>query len=189
MKFDTLKEQHAKRNPEDLEIDFGMQSTCQYSISPKTCLQELGLDMLACLLVYTSISVYYLKLWIQFFYLVLSEDQFQLEDEDIPYQEDPVSYDSDVIETAAIDDDNEEEEEEEEEEGDEETTNADLGSGWGRIIFTPVRRGKQVAMDVCRATNREGSEGSFDRVVITQSKNPTLHRQARRSLWGDLWPF
>lgn len=136
MKFDTLKEQHAKRNPEDLEIDF--------------------------------------------------EDQFQLEDEDIPYQEDPVSYDSDVIETAAIDDDNEEEEEEEE---DEETTNADLGSGWGRIIFTPVRRGKQVAMDVCRATNREGSEGSFDRVVITQSKNPTLHRQARRSLWGDLWPF
>ncbi|CBI34552.3 Methyltransferase-like protein 17, mitochondrial [Vitis vinifera] len=139
MKFDTLKEQHAKRNPEDLEIDF--------------------------------------------------EDQFQLEDEDIPYQEDPVSYDSDVIETAAIDDDNEEEEEEEEEEGDEETTNADLGSGWGRIIFTPVRRGKQVAMDVCRATNREGSEGSFDRVVITQSKNPTLHRQARRSLWGDLWPF
>ncbi|KAJ9706293.1 hypothetical protein PVL29_001695 [Vitis rotundifolia] len=140
MKFDTLKEQHAKRNPEDLEIDF--------------------------------------------------EDQFQLEDEDIPYEEDPVSYDSDVIETAAIDDDNEEEEEEEEEEDeDEETTNADLGSGWGRIIFTPVRRGKQVAMDVCRATNREGSEGSFDRVVITQSKNPTLHRQARRSLWGDLWPF
>lgn len=24
MKFDTLKEQHAKRNPEDLEIDYGM---------------------------------------------------------------------------------------------------------------------------------------------------------------------
>lgn len=27
MKFDTLKEQHAKRNPEDLEIDFGMRFT------------------------------------------------------------------------------------------------------------------------------------------------------------------
>lgn len=24
MKFDTLKELHAKRNPEDLEIDYGM---------------------------------------------------------------------------------------------------------------------------------------------------------------------
>lgn len=24
MKFETLKEQHARRNPEDLEIDYGM---------------------------------------------------------------------------------------------------------------------------------------------------------------------
>jgi hypothetical protein len=30
MKFETLKEQHAKRNPEDLEIDYG---TSEYSIS------------------------------------------------------------------------------------------------------------------------------------------------------------
>nr|DAD46326.1 TPA_asm: hypothetical protein HUJ06_004556 [Nelumbo nucifera] len=131
MKFDTLKEQHAKRNPEDLEIDF--------------------------------------------------EDQFESEDEDIPYEEDPVSYDSDITEVDAID--------EHEEEEDQEAAHADLGSGWGRIIFTPVRRGKQVAMDVCRSTKRDGSEGSFERVVITRSKNPTLHRQARRSLWGDLWPF
>ncbi|KAK9275025.1 hypothetical protein L1049_022283 [Liquidambar formosana] len=131
MKFETLKEQHAKRNPEDLEIDF--------------------------------------------------EDQFESEAEDIPYEEDPVSYDSDVTETDAIDENDEEEEEE--------AAHADLGSGWGRIIFTPVRRGKQVTMDVCRSTKRDGSEGSFERVVITQSKNPTLHHQARRSLWGDLWPF
>lgn len=27
MKFDTLKEQHAKRNPEDLEIDYGMRDS------------------------------------------------------------------------------------------------------------------------------------------------------------------
>ncbi|KAF5935435.1 hypothetical protein HYC85_026564 [Camellia sinensis] len=31
-------------------------------------------------------------------------------------------------------------------------TRADLGSGWGRIIHTPIRRGKRVEMDVCRAT-------------------------------------
>jgi ribosomal protein RSM22 (predicted rRNA methylase) len=25
-------------------------------------------------------------------------------------------------------------------------------------------------------------------VVVTKSKNPTLHHQAKRSIWGDLWP-
>lgn len=132
MKFETLKEQHAKRNPEDLEIDY--------------------------------------------------EDQFESEGEDVPYEDDPISYDSDIIETDAITENDEEEEEQE-------TARADLGSGWGRIIYTPVRRGRRVEMDVCRATNRDGSEGLFERIVITQSKNPTLHHQARRSLWGDLWPF
>ncbi|KAF8379988.1 hypothetical protein HHK36_027456 [Tetracentron sinense] len=134
LRFDTLKEQHAKRNPEDLEIDY--------------------------------------------------EDQFKSEAEDIPYEEDPVSYDSDVTEVDDIDEHEEEEEEEEEE-----VAHADLGSGWARIIFAPVRRGKQVAMDVCRSTKHDGSEGSFERIVITQGKNPTLHKQARRSFWGDLWPF
>uniref|UniRef100_A0A5B7BD60 Methyltransferase-like protein 17, mitochondrial n=1 Tax=Davidia involucrata TaxID=16924 RepID=A0A5B7BD60_DAVIN len=133
MKFDTLKQQHAKRNPEDLEIDY--------------------------------------------------EDQFESDPEDVPYEEDPVPYDSDITETDAIIENDEEEEE------DEETARADLGSGWGRIIYTPVRRGKRVEMDVCRAINRDGSEGSFERIVMTHSKNPTLHHQARRSVWGDLWPF
>ncbi|KAK4338533.1 hypothetical protein RND71_043020 [Anisodus tanguticus] len=132
MKFETLKEQHARRNPEDLEIDY--------------------------------------------------EDQFISEDEDVE-DEDPISYDSDVTETDAIT-----ENDDWEEEG-EETAHADLGGGWGRIIYSPLRRGKRIEMDVCRSMNREGTEGSFDRIVITKSKNPTLHHQARRSLWGDLWPF
>ncbi|KAL6005635.1 hypothetical protein ACLOJK_006205 [Asimina triloba] len=132
MKFETLKEQHARRKPEDFEIDF--------------------------------------------------EDQFRSEDDDIPFEEDRVPYASDMTEA---DIPNEAEKVEEEEEA----VHAGVGSGWGRIIFTPVRRGRLVEMDVCRATKRDGSEGSFERVVITQSKNPTLHHQARRSLWGDLWPF
>lgn len=103
------------------------------------------------------------------------------------YEEDDdntASYDSDLSEEtdAAIENDNDEEEEEE-------SPRADLGSGWGRIIYMPFKRGKRVELDVCRATNSEGTEGSFDRVVITQSKNPTLHHQARRSIWGDLWPL
>ncbi|CAH9065757.1 unnamed protein product [Cuscuta epithymum] len=132
MKFETLKEQHARRNPEDLEIDY--------------------------------------------------EDQFPSENEDdLNEEEDPVSYNSDDTESDTITVDDGEWEAEE--------ATADLGTGWGRIIYSPIRRGKLVEMDVCRATNVEGTQGSFDRIIITKSKNPTLHHQARRSLWGDLWPF
>lgn len=98
----------------------------------------------------------------------------------IPYEEvDPSAYDSDVMETDNIIDNDEYQEE---------TINANLGGGWGRIVFPPVRRGRQVHMNICRSTNPDASEGSFDHEVITQTKNPTLHRQARKSFWGDLWP-
>ncbi|XP_008239203.1 PREDICTED: uncharacterized protein LOC103337812 [Prunus mume] len=133
LNFETLKEQQAKRSPEDLEID----------------LEELN-----------------------------SSQQADL----IPFEEpDPVNYDSDVMETDVANENDEEEEDE--------TGHADLGGGWGRIIYMPVRRGKQVTMDVCRSTKRDGSEGELQRVVVTKSKNPALHQQARKSIWGDLWPF
>ncbi|GLU21230.1 hypothetical protein SLE2022_373800 [Rubroshorea leprosula] len=140
IEFETLKEQHAKRNLEDLEIDY--------------------------------------------------EDLIKLNEaaDIVPFEEtDTTNYDSDVMEVDKDDDDNDKEDEEDG--NDEETGHADLGGGWGRIIFSPVHRGRQVAMNVCRSTNRDASEGSFERIVVTQSKNPALHHQARRSLWGDLWPF
>jgi hypothetical protein len=37
MKFETLKERHAKRKPEDLIIDYGKLSTHDYSSSPFVC--------------------------------------------------------------------------------------------------------------------------------------------------------
>uniref|UniRef100_A0A803PP75 Methyltransferase-like protein 17, mitochondrial n=1 Tax=Cannabis sativa TaxID=3483 RepID=A0A803PP75_CANSA len=139
MKFDTLKEQHAKRNPEDLEIDY----------------EDL-----------------------------VKQQQQQQQQDIVLYEEpDPVTYDSDVMETTDVDEINEIDDDDDEE------TPADLGSGWGRIIFSPIRRGKQVTMNICRSTKPDGSEGAYDRVIVTKSKNPTLHHQARRSLWGDLWPF
>ncbi|WOL07008.1 37S ribosomal protein S22, mitochondrial [Canna indica] len=130
MEFETLKERHAKRNPEDLIIDF--------------------------------------------------EDQLRSEtDEESPFEDALVPYASDIAETNMFHgNDNEEEQ-----------THANLGSGWGRIIYMPVRRGRQIQMDICRSTKRDGSQGAFEHMVVTQSKNPTLHLQARRSLWGDLWPF
>ncbi|ONK81826.1 uncharacterized protein A4U43_C01F33260 [Asparagus officinalis] len=132
MEFETLKEQHAKRNPEDLIIDY--------------------------------------------------EDQFgSEEDEESEFEDSLVPYASDVGETSMFHEHDDEEEEEED--------RADVGGGWGRIIYAPVRRGRQIQMDVCRSTKRDGSEGAFQRVVVTKSKNPALHHQARRSLWGDLWPF
>lgn len=67
-------------------------------------------------------------------------------------------------------------------------TRADLGGGWGRIVHSPARRGRLVEINVCRSTNRECSAGAFDRVVLTKTYDPTLHMQAKKSLWGDLWP-
>lgn len=134
MKFETLKERHAKRNPEDLIIDY--------------------------------------------------DEQFPSEeDEEAPVnaEDSLVPYDSDAQELGLF--------HETEEEFKEQSVRADLGGGWGRIIYSPIRRGRQVQLDVCRATKRDASEGAFERVVVTQSKNPTMHHQARRSLWGDLWPF
>ncbi|KAJ0049233.1 hypothetical protein Pint_14862 [Pistacia integerrima] len=134
MKFDTLKEQNAKRNPEDLEIDYE--------------------DLL----------------------------KLQAEAEDRRHElVNPVYYDSDGDDD--VDKDLEVEEKEDE------TGLANVGGGWGRIIFGPVQRGRQVTMDVCRSIKRDCSEGTFEHVVMTRSENPKLHRLARKSFWGDLWPF
>lgn len=137
MKFETLKEMHAKRIPEDLDIDTENQFTTE-----------------------------------------ASAEGDQYEDHPAP------SCDSDMSETDSIT-----EIDDAKEDYEVEKPQADLGSGWGRIIYMPLRRGKRVEFDVCRAMNYEGTEGSFDRVVVTQSNNPLLHHQARRSIWGDLWPL
>lgn len=116
--------------------------------------------------------------------LTLPDDLVKQQEEQalVPYDEpDPATYDSDAMETTDVEDNSEVEEEE--------TNHAGLGGGWGRIIFSPIRRGKQVTLNVCRSTKQDGSEGSYERIIITKSKNPALHCQAKKSLWGDLWPF
>lgn len=114
-------------------------------------------------------------------YIFLSEDQFPIRnDEESSFEDALVPYASDTAETNLFHQNDKEDYEED--------VHANLGSGWGRIIYTPVRRGRQIQMDVCRSTERDGSEGAFEHVVVTQRKNPDLHLQARRSLWGDLWP-
>ncbi|CAM8902517.1 unnamed protein product [Rhodiola kirilowii] len=132
-----------------------------------------------------------------------------LEDKEIDYEEatmeqneetiddeDPIRYDSDASEPepepepdVSGEDDNCENEDDSSNSHKAKVDTADIGSGWGRIVFWPVHRGNLVEMNVCRAENREGTSGSFDRVIVTRSQNPDLHFQAKRSIWGDLWPF
>ncbi|XP_047166969.1 methyltransferase-like protein 17, mitochondrial isoform X1 [Vigna umbellata] len=151
VEFETLKEQHAKRNPEDLEIDYEDWMKLQQA---DDTLHEVA-D---------------------------AADDLETGDTSCEVVN-AVSYDSDAVETDGDDDSDNDYERREE------RASADLGGGWGRIVFMPVRRGRQVTMNVCRSTKKDASEGSYDRIVVTKSKNPTLHHQAKRSIWGDLWPF
>lgn len=121
---------------------------------------------------------------------MFADDQFETEDDNIiSFEEDPVLYPSDVAETSLFHQEDNNNDDENIEEGSEDQPHAGLGGGWGRILYMPHRRGRQVSMDICRATKRDASEGALQRLVVTQSKNPALHFQARRSIWGDLWPF
>ncbi|KAI5080638.1 hypothetical protein GOP47_0003821 [Adiantum capillus-veneris] len=79
-------------------------------------------------------------------------------------------------------------EEDEETEDEDAGAIADFGSGWGRILFHPARRGKRVVLDVCCSANRNGTKGLMDRITVSKTDNRVLHFQARRSRWGDLWP-
>ncbi|AET02434.1 hypothetical protein MTR_8g040530 [Medicago truncatula] len=36
-----------------------------------------------------------------------------------------------------------------------------LGGGWARILFMPIRRGRQVTINVCRSIKRDVSKGEF----------------------------
>jgi ribosomal protein RSM22 (predicted rRNA methylase) len=99
-----------------------------------------------------------------------------------------VSENSNSDEGEDEDEDEEEEEQEEEQEQEQENVVADMGSGWGRILFHPVRRGKRVIVDVCSSANENGTKGSLDRITLSSTTNKVLHFQARRSRWGDLWP-
>jgi 5-oxoprolinase (ATP-hydrolysing) len=152
---------------------------------PRESQKILSLTMVIFIHGYSSSPLY---LWcLKIMFLVpafFSDDQFPSEeDEEVPVDggDSLVPYASDEHELSLFHDSEEAEEDQ--------TIRADLGGGWGRIIYSPIRRGRQVQMDVCRSTKRDASEGTFERVVVTRSKNPTLHFQARRSLWGDLWPY
>lgn len=80
--------------------------------------------------------------------------KLQQEADNIPYEEvDPATYDSVVMDTDAAD------------QKKKKLPMLILGGSWGRLIFSPVNRGRQVTIDVCRSTKQDGSEDSFEHVV------------------------
>lgn len=105
------------------------------------------------------------------------------DDGDVEFVEDTLSNQDEQS-----DEDSYEEEEEEEEEvmG---NTVADVGSGWARIVRTPIRRGRRTILDLCAATEKDGSRGEVTRVVCSRrGRAAPLHPLARKARWGDLWP-
>lgn len=98
------------------------------------------------------------------------------------------SSDIELAEGSSNEEGGESQELKEEEEEDTDEPVADMGSGWGRILFHPVRRGKRVIIDVCCSANRNGTKGMLDRITLSSTTSRVLHFQARRSRWGDLWP-
>lgn len=112
------------------------------------------------------------------------------EEDDFEFIEDPLNKQDETHEESD-DDSNELEEYEEEDDGEVVTGNrvADVGSGWARIVRTPIRRGRRTMLDLCAATEKDGSRGEVTRVVCSRRGHAAaLHPQARKSRWGDLWP-
>lgn len=114
-------------------------------------------------------------------------------EEEFEFIEDPLSKLDGTREES--EDDSHDPEEYEAEEDDEENDVvignrvADVGSGWARIVRTPTRRGRRTVLDLCAATEKDGSRGAITRVVCSRrGDTASLHPQARKSRWGDLWP-
>jgi hypothetical protein len=118
------------------------------------------------------------------------DDDFELLD-DSAVAEDSISNKDtnyELAEDQQVDEDADEFEEDEYEEVEGEHI-ADVGSGWARIVRTPIRRGRRTILDLCIATEKDGSQGQITRVVCSRRGNGApLHPQARKSRWGDLWP-
>ena len=112
--------------------------------------------------------------------------------EEIEFIEDPMSKLNGTHEESELEEAELEDDEESELEYDEVVIGnkvADVGSGWARIVRTPIRRGRRTILDLCAATEEDGSRGAVTRVVCSRRGHAAaLHPQARKSRWGDLWP-
>ena len=102
------------------------------------------------------------------------------------------------------DEDSEEEEEEEDHDDDEDEDHDDdedvaetkagavavaSSFSWGRLVRPPIKRSRHVILDMCSA------DGELDRHIVARSHSwegsvgKQGYKAARKSKWGDLWPY
>jgi len=61
---------------------------------------------------------------------------------------------------------------------------------WPRIIAPPIKNSGHIILDVCSPLSvRPPREPSLERLTITKSQGKQVYYDARKSSWGDLWPF
>ncbi|KAF9172703.1 37S ribosomal protein S22 [Mortierella sp. AD010] len=53
---------------------------------------------------------------------------------------------------------------------------------WSRIVVPPLKKDGHVVMDTCAAN------GYLERIIIPKSQGKIQYRDARKSMWGDLFP-
>lgn len=53
---------------------------------------------------------------------------------------------------------------------------------WSRIVIPPLKKDGHVVMDTCAAN------GYLERIIIPKSQGKTPYRDARKAMWGDLFP-
>ncbi|KAG0260741.1 37S ribosomal protein S22 [Actinomortierella ambigua] len=53
---------------------------------------------------------------------------------------------------------------------------------WARIVVPPLKKDRHVVVDYC------GQSGRLERMVIPKSQGKIVYRDARKAMWGDLFP-
>ncbi|KAG0227072.1 37S ribosomal protein S22 [Actinomortierella wolfii] len=53
---------------------------------------------------------------------------------------------------------------------------------WARIVVPPLKKDRHVVIDYC------GASGRLERMVIPKSQGKIPYRDARKAMWGDLFP-
>ena len=125
-------------------------------------------------------------------------------DEDKEEEEEEEDDDEDDEDDEEDDEDSEEEEEEEDHDDDEDEDHDDdedvaetkagavavaSSFSWGRLVRPPIKRSRHVILDMCSA------DGVLDRHIVARSHSwegsvgKQGYKAARKSKWGDLWPY
>ena len=116
------------------------------------------------------------------------DDEEDDHDEDKEDEEDEEDEDGDSEEE---DDDDEDDEEEGKDVGKTKAGAVAVASSfsWGRLVRPPIKRSRHVILDMCSAN------GELDRHIVARSNaweggvGKQGYKAARKSKWGDLWPY